>query len=181
LPSQATYAEFELVSLLKRKDERAYNYLYDNYSAALYGVIMKVVNIEETASDVLQEVFVKIWRNIESYDQQKGKLFTWMLNIARNTAIDTVRSKSYKNDQKIRELGNDVHVNNAPLTATIKIDHIGLQKVLEQLTEEQRLLIDLAYFKGYTQEEISKELEVPLGTVKTRIRNALLRLRDILK
>ena len=176
-----TYPEGDLVIQLKSKDEQAFSYLYDHYSAALYGVIMKIVNLEETSQDILQEVFIKIWRNIESYDSSKGKLFTWMLNVARNTAIDTLRSKSFKNDKKIQELGDNVHSHNLNQSFTLKVDHLGLKKVLESLKEEQRIIIDLAYFKGFTQEEIAKELDMPLGTVKTRIRKALLQLKDILK
>ncbi|MHB1921376.1 MAG: RNA polymerase sigma factor [Chitinophagaceae bacterium] len=179
LPS--VYPESDLIVQLKSKDEQAFSYLYDHYSAALYGVIMKIVNLEETSQDILQEVFVKIWRNMESYDPAKGKLFTWMLNVARNTAIDTLRSKSFKNDKKIQELGDNVHSHNLSQSVTLKVDHLGLKKVLESLKEEQRIIIDLAYFKGYTQEEIAKELDMPLGTVKTRIRKALMQLRNILK
>ena len=83
--------ESELLELLRRQDRKAFNYLYDNYSDALYGVILKVVRTEETAQDLLQEIFVKIWKNIAQYDSSKGRLFTWMLNIARNTSIDYLR------------------------------------------------------------------------------------------
>lgn len=181
MPPYPTYAEAELVELLKSKDEKAYTYLYDHYAAALYGVVIKALNSEDTAQDVLQEVFVKIWRNIDSYDAGKGRLYTWMLNIARNTSIDVLRSRGYRFDRNIRELDKDVHVNVPGLSTSLNMDHIGMKKILEQLKDEQRLIIDLAYFKGYTQEEIAKELEMPLGTVKTRVRNTLIQLRNILK
>ena len=114
---------------------------------------------------------------------QKEELFTWMLNIARNASIDTIRSKSFQNSQKNQELSNNVNVNSSISNQTIlpDIDNIGLRKTLETLKGEHRILIELAYFKGYTHEEIAKIEGIPLGTVKTRIRNALLQLREYLK
>ena len=128
---------------------------------------------------MLQEVFVKIWRQIESYDSSKGRLFTWMLNIARNASIDTVRSKSYQNSLQNRELSEDVYVSAG--SSQIAVDQIGLRKVVHQLKEEYRVLIDLSYFQGFTQDEISKMLDIPLGTVKTRLRTALTQLRGVIK
>ncbi len=176
-----TYTEAELVQGLKDRDQVIFGYLYDNYSPALYGVVLKVLNDEAAASDVLQEVFLKIWRSIEKYDTEKGRLFTWMLNIARNSAIDSLRSKAHKLDQKIQELSNDVYHHTSQLTVHPSVDHLGLTKVLEKLNKEQRIIIDLAYYKGCTQEEIAKVLDIPLGTVKTRMRNAIIQLRNILK
>ncbi|HKP31902.1 MAG TPA: sigma-70 family RNA polymerase sigma factor [Chitinophagaceae bacterium] len=173
------YTEVELVSLLKDRDNQAFSYLYDNYSAALYGVISPIVNDAELANDVLQEVFINIWRKIETYDPTKGRLFTWMLNIARNASIDLLRSKSYQNSQKNQSLMDTVNWNSS--LQTQQTDTIGLYKLLEKLKEEQRVLVDLAYFKGYTHEEIAEIEGIPLGTVKTRIRNALIQLRNIMK
>ncbi|ASZ11499.1 sigma-70 family RNA polymerase sigma factor [Chitinophaga pendula] len=181
MESAFTYSEPELVQGLKARDQKVFGYLYDHYSPALYGVILKVLNEENIAGDALQEVFLKIWRNIDRYDNEKGRLFTWMLNIARNTAIDILRSKSFKLDQKIQDIGNDVHLYTGHLAVYQSVDHLGLSKVLEKLNKEQRAIIDLAYYKGCTQEEIAKVLEIPLGTVKTRMRNAIMHLRTILK
>jgi RNA polymerase sigma factor (sigma-70 family) len=181
LESPLTYTEAELVRGLKARDEKVFSYLYDHYSPALYGVALKVLNDETSACDVLQEVFMKIWRSIDRYDMEKGRLFTWMLNIARNTAIDMLRSKAHKLEKKIQDISNDVHLYTSHLTVYQSVDHLGLTKVLEKLSKEQRIIIDLAYYKGCTQEEISKVLEIPLGTVKTRMRNAIMQLRNILK
>lgn len=177
----ATYTELELVTLLKERNDQAYSYLYDHYSGALYNIILQVVSEQDLASDVLQEVFINIWRKIETYDPTRGRLFTWMLNVARNASIDMIRSKGYQNAMKNRELPDYFEVNVAGQTTQINIDHIGLKKVLAGLKEEHRTLIDLAYFKGYTHEEIAEIEEIPLGTVKTRIRSALIQLRTILK
>jgi RNA polymerase sigma-70 factor (ECF subfamily) len=96
LPVNTTYEEHELVALLKAKDNQAFSYLYDNYAGALCGIVKQIVGDMELANDVMQEVFVSIWRKIDTYDASKGRLFTWMLNIARNAAIDKTRSKNYQ-------------------------------------------------------------------------------------
>jgi RNA polymerase sigma-70 factor (ECF subfamily) len=164
--------------LLKQRDNNSYNYLYDHYSGALYTIILQIVHNESVAGDVLQEVFVNIWKKIESYDQTKGRLFTWMLNIARNAAIDMIRSKGYRNNTRKESL--DDNAENLQSTQ-LEIDNIGLRKIIDKLKPEQRSLIELAYFKGYTHEEIAEIEAIPLGTVKTRIRAALQQLRTFLK
>jgi len=173
------YSEPELVQLLRQRSSHVFSYLYDNYSGALHSVILNIVNEEELANDVLQEVFVKIWRQIESYDSSKGRLFTWMLNIARNASIDTVRSKGYQNSRQNRELTEDVYT--AGGTSEMRTDQIGLKKLVYSLREEYKVLVELSYFQGYTQDEIAKMLNIPLGTVKTRLRTALIQLREIIK
>lgn len=177
--STISLSETELISLLKSKDEKTFNYLYDNYSGALYGIILKVLGKEELANDVLQEVFVKIWRSIEQYDSSKGRLYTWMLNIARNSAIDTLRSKSFQQEQKTTDIDNNVYLNDGRRSSTNNTDVLGLKKSVMNLKPEFRVLIDLAYFQGFTQEEISQALNIPLGTVKTRMRNAILELKSV--
>lgn len=173
------YGEVELVMLLKQRQETAFSYLYDNYSGALHAIILNIVSDYDLASDVLQEVFVKIWRQIETYDDSKGKLFTWMLNVARNASIDTVRSKSFNNSQQNRELTENVHETAG--STQVQTDQIGLRKLVHTLKEDYKVLVELSYFQGYTQDEISKILEIPLGTVKTRLRSALTQLRQIIK
>lgn len=175
------HSETELIAMLKSKDEKAFNYLYDNYSGALYGVILKVLDKEELANDLLQEVFVKIWRSIEQYDSSKGRLYTWMLNIARNSAIDVLRSKSFQQEQKTIDIENSVYLNESRRNTENNTDTLGLKKSVMNLKPEFRILIDLAYFQGFTQEEISKTLQIPLGTVKTRMRNAILELKSVFK
>jgi RNA polymerase sigma factor (sigma-70 family) len=181
LPNLPTYTEQELVLLLRNRNNQAFNYLYDNYSGALYSIILQIIQENELASDVLQEVFVNIWRKMESYDATKGRLFTWMLNIARNASIDTLRSKSYQNSKKNQELPDNVHSSSSGQITQMNVDNIGLRKTLEKLKPEHRILIELAYFKGYTHEEIAEIEGIPLGTVKTRIRNSLLQLREYLQ
>ena len=164
---------------MKERDNRAFSYLYENYSSALYGIILPIVQEAEQANDILQEVFLNIWRKIETYDPTKGRLFTWMLNIARNASIDTLRSKSFQNSRKNQPLADNVNWNR--YSQTQNVDNIGLKKILENLKDEQRTLVELAYFKGYTHEEIAAMEGIPLGTVKTRIRAALIQLRNYLQ
>ena len=175
---KTTYSEQELVALLQQRNDKAFGYLYDNYSGALYGIVNSIVTDKEIANDVLQNVFVNIWRKIESYDASKGRLFTWMLNIARNAAIDELRSKGYRDSQKNQSLSENVDAGGV-VTVQV-IDDVGLKKVLTKLKGELRVLIDLSYFQGFTHEEISKILGIPLGTVKTRIRSALIQLRTMI-
>ena len=175
------YTEEELVSLLKSKNIEAYNTLYDNYSASLYGIITRIIPAEEIAQDVLQDVFIKIWKSIDSYDTTKGRLFTWMLNIARNSAIDYSRSKQFKIENKNQDINNSVYELNKQHLTVMNTDTIGLKEEVVKLKDDYRVLIDLIYFKGYTQEETAKELNIPLGTVKTRVRAAIMELRKIIK
>lgn len=175
------YTEEELVALLKNKDAIAYNILYDNYSFALYGIVAHIIPAEEIAQDILQDVFVKIWKSIDMYDKSKGRLYTWMLNIARNSAIDYSRSKQSKLENKIQDIDNSVYELNKQRSTSINTDTIGVKEELVKLKEDYRILIDYIYFKGFTQEETAKELNIPLGTVKTRVRAAIMTLRQTLK
>ncbi|MBS1584781.1 MAG: sigma-70 family RNA polymerase sigma factor [Bacteroidetes bacterium] len=167
--------------LLQQRSEAAFNYLYQNYSGVLYGIVHKVIFDEQTAQDVLQEVFVKIWNNISQYDPAKGRIYTWMLNIARNAAIDKLRSKGEVMKGKIRT-GDDI-VDNIGRTMKTEqaTDTIGLRRVVGELEPQYRAIVELAYFKGYTMDEISKTLDIPLGTVKTRMRHAMQLLRAYFK
>jgi len=173
------YNEEELVLLLKQQSREAFNYLYRQYGAVLFGVINKVVYDEHIAEDVLQDVFVKIWTNINQYDAGKGRLYTWMINIARNASIDKLRSKGEIMKGKI-QTGETV-VNNLErgMKTEQATDTIGLRKMVAALKPEYETIINLAYFKGYTLDEISKALGLPLGTVKTRMRSGIKQLREV--
>jgi RNA polymerase sigma factor (sigma-70 family) len=172
------YTEIELVESLKLREENAYSYLYDNYSRALFAIIYQVVPQQETAEDILQQVFLKIWKNIESYDATKGRIYTWMINLARNQALDHVRSKDFNKQNKTTGLNQTVYKDEVVGGA---IRDSGLNKVLEQLPEDNRKLLEYSYFQGYTQTEISELMNIPLGTVKTRLRTTILQLRKILE
>jgi len=178
LPSVTIYSEEELILLLQQQSRDAFNYLYQHYSAVLYGIINRIIYDEQTSQDVLQEVFIKIWNNIKQFDPVKGRIYTWMINIARNAAIDKLRSKGEIMKSKIRTgeeivntVGNDMKTEQAT-------DAIGLRKLVSDLKPEYQTIIELAYFKGFTLDEISKTLQIPLGTVKTRMRHAIKTLKE---
>ncbi|MGL2966149.1 RNA polymerase sigma factor [Flavobacterium sp. XGLA_31] len=171
----------ELLPLLLQKEERAFNQLYDMYSKSLFAIITNLIKDREEAEDVLQEVFVKIWKNIDTYNQSKGRLYTWMLNIARNTAIDKLRSKGFNNSQKNLSSDNFVHLLDDSNKLTHLIDSIGIREFVKKLKPKCIQLIDLLFFKGFTQQEASEELAIPLGTVKTQNRMCMNDLRNYLK
>lgn len=177
---KTNYSEDELIALLREKSESGFHHLYDHYSGALYGVILRIVQSKEYTEEIIQDVFMKIWNSIHQYDSAKGRFYTWMINIARNTAIDYLKSKSFQNELKNQPLPDFVY-ENAELTTTNNSDFIGFNNVLKSLESDKQELIDLAYYQGYTQIEISEKLKMPLGTVKTKMRNALIKLKDLLK
>lgn len=170
--------DLHIVQSLQQRDKKAIALLYDQYAATLYGVVLKIVRSEVIAQDVLQEAFVKIWKNGPQYDPQKGTIFTWMLNIARNLAIDKTRSASFRHSGKIQTVDHFVS-NNNQFSDQPNVDQIGLDGMVNDLDDKYRQVIDLVYFQGYTHKEVMEELNLPLGTVKSRIRLGLQKLRKV--
>jgi RNA polymerase sigma-70 factor (ECF subfamily) len=152
--------------------------LYDKYSGALFSIILRIVNNTEAAEDVLQEGFLKIWRNIESFDSGKSTIFTWMLNICKNTAIDALRKNNSR--PSIQTDTDNVSIQEINSTQT-NVDLIGVKNSLKYLSTEQSLAIQAVYFTGLTHEEAAQELNIPLGTLKTRIRNGIANLKNVFK
>jgi RNA polymerase sigma factor (sigma-70 family) len=169
------------VKRLQAKDKSALEFLYDNYSGALYGVIFRVLKNEDISEEVLQDVFLKIWDRFGQYDSTKGKLFTWMLNIARNQAIDKTRSKEISKDQKTRGIENVVSRIDTRERVEQKIEDIGVKDIIKNLPDDQQFVVEYLYFKGYSQSELAEEFNIPLGTVKTRLRLAMQSLRATLR
>jgi RNA polymerase sigma factor (sigma-70 family) len=170
-------SEEELVLSLQQREKIAVEALYDMYSASLFGVISRIINDTAIAEDILQETFVKIWHSFSSYSTEKGRLFTWMVNIARNLAIDKIRSKDFKNQNKNQEIENNVTFIDEQRNTVYKPELMGVKDLVQTLKPEQKLIIELVYFKGYTHVEAAEELGIPLGTIKTRLRMAILELR----
>ena len=162
---------------LRQREKIAIEALYDMYSSSLFGVIVRIVNDTALAEDILQDTFVKIWNSFSSYSTEKGRLFTWMVNIARNLAIDKIRSKDFKNQGKNQDIENNVAFIDEQRNAVYKPELLGIKELVEGLKPEQKSILDLVYFKGYTHVEAADELGVPLGTVKTRLRMAIIQLR----
>ncbi|MGB4400986.1 MAG: sigma-70 family RNA polymerase sigma factor [Daejeonella sp.] len=169
--------EEELIKGMREGDQTFISILYDNYSATLNGVIFKMVHNEEFAEDLLQETFVKIWQSFSQYNESKGRLFTWMINITRFHVLDQMKRRSYRNylrNESISSLSTTLddqyHSSNNP-------DTIGVKEMAGNLQPKYKSLIDLIYFKGYTHSEAAEDLNIPLGTVKTRLRAAMCELR----
>ena len=169
-----------LLGLLRKKDEAGMRYLFDHYGGALNNIIGRIITEPEVCEEVLHDVLLRIWDNVDTYEPGKSRLFTWMARIARNAAIDRVRSKGYRQNGKTDGI-DAIVVNHTTLSETMPVEHIGLAKLLDALDNNYRSIIDLLYFKDYTQAETAEALDLPLGTVKTRSRRALQKLRELLK
>ena len=171
-----TDIEREIIAFLSKGDRRAIDLAYEHYGNAIYGIVIRVVKSKEVAEEVLQDVFVKIWKNAKRYNKSKGRLFTWFANIARNASIDSIRTARTKREGKTTSIENFVN-ENIYGTSEIKVEDIGLKKIINSLDPKHRQLVDMAYFQGYTHSELAKELSLPIGTVKSRIRLAIKQLR----
>jgi RNA polymerase sigma factor (sigma-70 family) len=171
----------QLVSKFQQKDEKAFETLYNMYRESMHGVIYNIVRDNEFAEELMQDVFVKAWHKSDTYSAKKGRFFTWILNIARNAAIDKTRSKNFKNSNK--NLNADFFVDILQHSDNLdqKTDAIGIKKFVTKLAEKCKEVIELLYFKGYTQKEASEALKTPIGTIKTRNRNCINELRIMLE
>ena len=163
-----------LVQRLLARDERALVLLELRYGGSLLSVIGRVVRDRELAEDLLQEGLLKVWTNIVSYDAEKGRLFTWMVRVCCNQAIDTMHSPHYRFHRGTKSL--EVAGAQQAVAASFNPEHIGLRELTRRLKPRQLEVIDLLYYGGCTQVEAAQELNIPLATVKTRARAALVAL-----
>ena len=170
--------EDHLIAMLKNKSQQGLSLAYQNYGGAIYGIVLRIIPSEEIAQEVLQDVFLKAWDNIDQYDSAKGRFFTWLSTIARRLAIDKTRSAEYKKTEKTKPIDNVVH--NDSWMETTQLKDSGLERVVNSLDEKYRTLIDMAYFHGYTHQDIHDQTAIPIGTIKTRLRMAIQELRRIL-
>ena len=166
----------ELVQGLINKDRKAYDYLYDNYSSKLYGIALHITQKQDIAEDVLQETFIKVYKHIDKYDESRGTFFTWMLNICRNGAIDQIRYGKESRKIQFDSLLVDIATDKNP---EVKRANSELWEVLDKLEDDHKEILKLSYYYGYAHGEISEKLNLPLGTVKSKIRIALRELRKI--
>lgn len=171
----------KLIEKFQQKDAKAFESLYAMYNDSIFGVIHTIVKNEDIATEILQDVFVKAWNKSASYNASKGRFFTWLLNIARNAAIDKTRSKSFRNAQQNLDVDFFVHSIETNDSLEQQTNAIGIKKYVSKLAEKCKKIIDYIYFKGYTQKETSEALEIPLGTIKTRNRNCISELRKMLE
>lgn len=167
--------EEHIISLLKKKDEKAMEIIYDRWAGAIYGMIVKIVKDESLAQDTLQNVMLKIWKNSDQYQSTKSKLFTWIYQIARNSSIDAYRKTSKNTTENIQGANQFV--------STIESDSIlhsnELKQKINLLEPKYKEVINKLYFDGMTQIEMSEKTGIPLGTIKSRLRIALRELRAI--
>ena len=171
--------ETELVNALQAGDLKAFSELYKNYAPALLGIITRIVKSTECAEDVLQETFIKISKSISNYDRSKGRLFTWMAKLAKNTAIDLLRNRNHINSTKNEDLGGISEKIEIKYSASYNPEVIGVRQLTQGLSNSQKEILDLIYFQGYSHSEAADALNIPIGTIKTRIRNSILTLRKL--
>lgn len=169
--------EEQLVFALKSKSSAAFEMLYDRYSALIYGVVLRILENKEYAEDATQEVFVKVYKNIGTFDFGKARLSTWLISIARNTALDVLKSKAYVRAVKNQNVEDLVNSIDAEKQSNVAVDTLDVKKHVGKIDRELQTIVELFYFKAYTQQDIADELGMPLGTVKTKMRKALEELR----
>jgi RNA polymerase sigma-70 factor, ECF subfamily len=180
-PEPAQENDVALLKAIAAKDEAALAQLYDRYRVILFGLLMRILNNREEAEDVLQELFLQVWRKAADFDETRGRPFTWLVTLGRSRGIDRLRTLAARErvaEAGAREVADEI--SDAAADA-FKSEQRGLvSDALAKLPDEQKRAIMLAYFDGLTQSEIATRLGAPLGTVKTRMRTGMLRLRELL-
>lgn len=166
----------QLVEGLIRNDRKAYDELYGNYASKLYGIALHITQKKDIAEDVLQETFIKIYKNVHKFDDSKGTFFSWILNICRNGAIDKIRYGKESRKIQFDSLNVNISTDTNP---EIKRANAELWEVLDKLDDEHKEILKLSYYYGFTHPEIAEKLNLPLGSVKSKIRIALRELRKI--
>lgn len=180
-PDPAQALDVKLLRAIAARDEAALASLYDRYRLILFGLLLRIVNSREEAEDVLQEVFVQVWRRAADFDEQRGKPFTWLVTLTRSRAIDRLRQLSSRERLAVAAAQEaPPEASDAAQDAYRSEQKEIVAGALSRLPEEQRQTLLLAYFEGLTQSEIAKRLGAPLGTVKTRMRSGLMKLRELL-
>lgn len=170
----------ETMALVADGDRLAFARLYDELSPAVFGVIRRIVRSQAHAEEVTQEVFLEVWRKADAWKPQRGAPTTWVLMIARARATDRVRSEqaSRNRQDRVAPRWAERPADEVGERVTIQEEHDQIRATLSELTSKQREVIDLAYYGGKTYLEVAEILELPLGTVKTRMRDGLKRMRD---
>jgi RNA polymerase sigma-70 factor (ECF subfamily) len=169
----------EFCHLLQRDPGKAIAYFYDHFSPTLFGVAFRILGSEALAEDAIQDTFIKVWQHRNQYDPKKGTIFTWLLNITRRIAIDRTRTASFKREKRVNTQNQWENPELNGHHWTPEIDTIGLRGIVNGLEKSQKEVIDLVYFQGMTHKEVHEKLNIPLGTVKSRIRLAMQKLRAL--
>ena len=178
---QVQTTDVQLLKAVARGEEQALAELYDRYRVILFGLLVRILSSREEAEDVLQEVFLQVWRQAADFDETRGKPFTWLVTLARSRGIDRLRTLAARDRVKQAGFRDEMELVSDAATDTFRSEQRGLvNSALAQLPEEQKRTLVLAYFDGLTQSEIAAKLGAPLGTVKTRMRTGMTKLRELL-
>jgi RNA polymerase sigma-70 factor (ECF subfamily) len=180
-PEQAQTTDLEVLRAIAGGDEQALSALYDRYRLILFGLILRILHSQQEAEDVLQEVFLQVWRRASDFDETRGRPFTWLVTLARSRAIDRLRSLGSR-ERTAQEAARAIpeSISDAAEDAVKSEQGEIVRRALGELPEEQRKTLLLAYFEGLTQTEIAERLNTPLGTIKTRMRSGMIKLRELL-
>jgi RNA polymerase sigma-70 factor, ECF subfamily len=170
----------DLLGLVAGGDEGAFGQLYDQSSGRVFGLVRRLLKDSAQSEEVTQEIFLEVWQNAKRYDPNKGSATTWILTMAHRRAVDRIRSSqsTRDRDQKIGLRDLEREYDSVSESVEIKVEHERVGEALKRLTELQRQAVTLAYYGGYSHTEVAEMLKVPIGTVKTRLRDGMIRLRD---
>ena len=178
---KAQVSDVDLLHAIARSDEQALACLYDRYRVILFGLLVRILNSREEAEDILQETFLQVWRRAADFNELRGKPFTWLVTLARSRAIDRLRSLSARERVAQASAADPAEAISDAADDASRSEQRGIVvRALKQLPEEQKTTLLLAYFEGLTQSEIATKLGAPLGTVKTRMRSGMMKLRELL-
>jgi RNA polymerase sigma-70 factor (ECF subfamily) len=180
-PESVQVSDVDLLHAIARGDEVALARLYDGYRVILFGLLLRILNSRQEAEDVLQEVFLQVWNKAADFNEERGRPFTWLVTLARSRAIDRIRSLSSR-ERVVQKAAQEIieETSDASEDAIRAQEGRVVRDALRELPEDQQRVLDLAYFEGLTQSEIAKQLETPLGTIKTRMRSGMTKLRELL-
>ena len=169
-----------LLLLTARGDEAAFRQLYDQVAGAVYGLVKRIVRNPAQSEGVAQEVLVEVWRLATRFDPERGTGKTWILTLAHRRAVDRVRSSQAATDRDTRYgvANHEPDHDQVSDEAQVRLEQRQVRRALGELTEVQRTAVELAYYKGFTHQQVAQTLDIPLGTAKTRLRDGLIHLRD---
>ena len=180
-PEQTEISDVDLLKAVARKEQLALAQIYDRYRQVLFGLLIRILKNREESEDVLQEVFIQVWRRAADFDETRGRPFTWLVTLTRSRAIDRLRSLAARDRVAIAGARDESEQMSDAVSDAFRAEQRGLiTSALAQLPEEQKSALLLAYYEGLTQSEIAKHLGAPLGTIKTRMRSGMIKLRELL-
>ncbi len=172
----------QLLLEVARGDREAFAALYERFAATVFGVVRRTLRDPSQSEEVAQEVFVELWRQAARFDPERGRASTWILTLAHRRAVDRVRTEQSRRDRtdKVAAREHRREHDEVAETVELRLEHQQVRAALDVLTPLQREAVELAYYRGFTYREVAEQLGAPLGTIKTRMRDGLIRMRDAL-